>query len=237
MGAKQLAGVDDKRILMTLRQISEITGASYRTVASYAQKAGWTKNGKQTLLDDKQTAVIVEAMKIPKASGTKANLVSQLQGVEAADSRALRIKLLYQQIEKELEAEIDELRAENEIKSAHIAKLEEENVKQAKQLAVLGPKAEILDKITASNSDVSVKELAAILARPHLGPNNLFKRLRQDKYIDANNRPYWAFVKRGLVYEKEYYVPHINDVNRQLRITQKGVVYYFTGKYGKTAKE
>jgi phage antirepressor YoqD-like protein len=71
---------------VTLEQIAGMTGASYRTVALYAQKAGWTENGKQTLLDQRQMTVILEAMKAPVSSGTKSNLASQLQGTETAQS-------------------------------------------------------------------------------------------------------------------------------------------------------
>jgi anti-repressor protein len=98
------------------------------------------------------------------------------------------------------------------------------------EIAVLKPKAETLDKITAGKGDVSVRELASILAVPHLGQNNLFQKLRDDGYIDGYNRPYRRYVESGLMYEKEYYVPGLDATKRQLRITQKGVAY-FANKY------
>jgi phage antirepressor YoqD-like protein len=202
-----LAKQGDKRI--TLQEIAMVTGAAYSTVAAYAQKAGWTENGKQTLLDDNQAAIIVEAMKVPKASGRESNLLFQIEGIETTKSRALRIDLLHRQIEAEMNAEIADLRAEN---------------------AELKPKAEVLDKITATDSDISVRELAAILAVPGLGQNNLFQKLRDDGYIDGFNRPYRRHIESGIMYEKEYYVPGLDATKRQLRITQKGVVY-FARKY------
>jgi phage antirepressor YoqD-like protein len=99
------------------------------------------------------------------------------------------------------------------------------------RLAIAEPKAEVQDKITATDSDISVRELAAILAVPHLGQNNLFERLRKDGYIDSLNRAYRQYIENGIMYEKEYYVPGLDEAKRQLRITQKGVVY-FTRKYG-----
>jgi hypothetical protein len=105
-----IAKQGDRR--MTLRQVSKSTGAAYRTVAAYAQKAGWTENGKLTLLTEEQVTVIVEAMKTAKSSGTKSNLASQLQGVDTTKSRALRIDLLHRQIEAEMQTEIDELRGD-----------------------------------------------------------------------------------------------------------------------------
>jgi phage antirepressor YoqD-like protein len=74
-------------------------------------------------------------------------------------------------------------------------------------------------------------ELAAVLAIPHLGQNNFYRKLREDGYIDRFNHPYRQHVESGLMYEKEYYVPHLDETKTQLRITQKGVAY-FARKYG-----
>jgi hypothetical protein len=93
---------------MTLQQISETIGASYRTVAAYARKAGWTVNGKQTVLDENQVTIIVEAMK--RGNNNQHDLASSLQGVDTTKSRALRIDLLHRQIEAEMQGEIDELK-------------------------------------------------------------------------------------------------------------------------------
>jgi hypothetical protein len=105
-----LAVDGDKRL--TLRQVAEATGASYRTVADYAKKAGWTENGKKTLLDEKRAAIIVEAMKAPKSSGRKSNLAFEMQGIETALSPALKLELLYRQIDEIKSAEIVRLNAE-----------------------------------------------------------------------------------------------------------------------------
>jgi anti-repressor protein len=105
-----------------------------------------------------------------------------------------------------------------EVKNARIAELE--------------PKAEILDRITATENDVSVRGLASILAQPHLGQNALFKKLREDGYIDGFNHPYRQYIESGIMYEKEYYVPGLEATKQQLRITQKGVAY-FARKYGR----
>ncbi|MDR1100387.1 MAG: hypothetical protein LBL28_07905 [Treponema sp.] len=57
----------DKR--MTLRQVAQATGASYSTVVAYAKKAGWTENGKLTLLTEEQVTMILEAIKRGHAGG------------------------------------------------------------------------------------------------------------------------------------------------------------------------
>jgi hypothetical protein len=72
----EVAKQGDRR--MTLRQVAKATGASYRTVAAYAQKAGWTENGKLTLLTEEQVTVILEAMK--RTQNNQHDLVSVYSG-------------------------------------------------------------------------------------------------------------------------------------------------------------
>jgi len=96
---------------MTLKEVAKATGASYSTVAAYAQKAGWTQNGKTTLLTESQVTVILEAMK--RGKNNQYVLPSSLEGIDTSKSRALRVDLLHRQIEAEMQGEIDELRAEN----------------------------------------------------------------------------------------------------------------------------
>jgi hypothetical protein len=103
----EVAKQEDRR--MTLRQVAEATGAAYSTVAAYAKKAGWTENGKLTLLTEEQVTVILEAMKAPVASGRKSSLLFETEGIDTTKSRALRIDLLHRRIEAEMEAEIGEL--------------------------------------------------------------------------------------------------------------------------------
>ena len=108
----ELTNLNDRR--MTLKEISEKTGAAYRTVADYARKAGWTNNGRRTLLDERQVTLILEAMKAPVSSGHKSNLAVQLQGIETSQSRVLKLQTLQRQMQDIYEAEIADLKAENE---------------------------------------------------------------------------------------------------------------------------
>jgi hypothetical protein len=55
--------------------------------------------------------------------------------------------------------------------------------------------------------------------------------LREEGYIDGLNRPYRQHIENRLMYEKEYYVPQLDAMKRQRRITQKGVAH-FAKKYG-----
>jgi hypothetical protein len=56
-------GAPYKKNKKTLKEVVEITGAAYRTVARYAQEAGWSQNKKTIYLDEEQFARIVEAVK------------------------------------------------------------------------------------------------------------------------------------------------------------------------------
>ena len=81
---KELMKSGNKR--MTLKEVAEITGAAYSTIAAYAQKAGWTQNGKQTLLNEKQVTVILEAMKTAQPNQTKDTFQAGLEGIETSQS-------------------------------------------------------------------------------------------------------------------------------------------------------
>jgi len=107
----EIAGVETGHSRMKLKEIAEHTGAAYRTVADYARKAGWTKNGKQTLLDERQATLIIEAMK--QGANNQHDLASSLQGVETGQSRALRMWNLHNQMRDLYEAEIADLKSQN----------------------------------------------------------------------------------------------------------------------------
>jgi phage antirepressor YoqD-like protein len=172
------------------------------------------ENGKQTLWTENEVTVLLAYMK--RNNNNQHDLVRSLQGIETARSLELEAALVAQKA--------------IELQQRVIDKLRKDNAEKAERLSIAEPKAETLDKITATSSDVSVRELAAILAIPHLGQNKLFQKLREDRYIDGFNRPYRQYVESGLMYEKEYYVQQLDATKQQLRITQKGVAH-FAKKY------
>jgi hypothetical protein len=146
---------------MTIRQIADITGAAYSTVAAYAQKAGWTENGKQTVLDENQVAIIVEAMKQAQHNQTKDTFQAGLEGIEITQSRAIRIAVLAQrqqeidrQIKAELQAEITELKAKAETDR---------------------PKVEFFDQVADCKDALQMRDVAAALNIPDLGRNKIFE--------------------------------------------------------------
>ena len=194
--------------LMTVREVAEILNVSERVVQLAVKKLypEIVKNGVSTLLNETQ----VTAIKLELESH------HNLEGTFEVSTRLER--QLY--IAKALQFANEE-----------IQQLQGELLQKEQRIAELEPKAEVLDKMIATASDVSVRELAAILAVPHLGQNKLFQRLRQDGYIDHLNRPYRQYIEAGLMYDREYYVPGMDATKQQLRVTQKGVAY-FVKKYG-----
>jgi phage antirepressor YoqD-like protein len=192
---------------MTVREVAEVLGTSPETVRAN-EKALYPDlfvNGVTTYLNEEQATAI--KLKIQGHHNLQSNL--EVQNIKTDLEKALLIRQAMQ-FQQEI---IESLQKENE---------------------AMKPKAETLDKITATNSDISVCELAAVLAIPNLGQNKFFDLLRQDGYIDGFNRPYRQYIESGIMYEKEYYVPQLDATKTQLRITQKGVAY-FARKYGAKA--
>jgi len=174
---------------MTLQEIAAVTGAAYRTVADYAQRAGWTQNGVQTLLDEKQVAIIVEAMKVAQPNQHSDTLQAALQGIETTQSRAIRIAVLAEkrieierQFAAELEAELAEEREKNELLTRQNEALEA-NAREA------APKLEHYNQCMATKDAIPMKDAAAVLNIPGLGRNNLFDKLRGMGILDGKNQP------------------------------------------------
>ena len=195
---------------MTLKEIAEATGASYSTVAAYAQKAGWTENGKQTLLNESQVTIILEAMKTQASSGAKSNLLNEIEGIDTSQSRALRIDLFHKRIEEELQAEIAELKAKAEADR---------------------PKVELYDQCMESGSLMSISTMAKKLERSGLGPRKIFAFLQDRKILFRNSGGYWVpyqnHIDLGRFVVKQ--IPRtygetvvVDDVTK---VTQKGFAY------------
>jgi phage antirepressor YoqD-like protein len=205
--------------MMTTKEVVEVLGCAVKTVFENAKTCLPDKrieNGKTTLWTENEATILLEHLKQEKASGRHSNLYIQSKGIETAKSLELEAALAAQKA--------------IELQQKVIAKLKAESEAKQKRLEVAEPKAETLDKMTATASDISVRELAAIFAVPHFGQNKLFQKLRDDGYIDGFNRPHRRHIENGLMYEKEYYVPQLDATKQQLRITQKGVTH-FADKY------
>jgi predicted transcriptional regulator len=109
---KEIAVRNEKR--MTVREVALQLSCNPETVRGHIRELfpGLMRNGKTTYLDEKQVTIILEKMKMPVSSGTVANLQSQIAGTETALSPALKLEMLYRQIDEIKTAEITRLNAE-----------------------------------------------------------------------------------------------------------------------------
>ena len=219
----------------TLREIAEATGAAYRTVAAYAQKAGWTRNGARTFLTEEQATIIIEAMKASSTGGamhTKAGgetLRNVVQGVETTQSRAVRIAVMAQrqqelskQIQAEMQSEITELRTLNN--------------QQQKLIEEQAPKALFADAVAASDGTILVGELAKILRGNgiEIGQNRLFEQLRQWGYLISRkgtdrNMPTQRAMEMGLFRIKETAITHSDghvSITKTVKVSGRGQLYF-----------
>jgi phage antirepressor YoqD-like protein len=168
----EMARQGDK--LITLQQISKETGASYRTVAAYAQKAGWTENGKQTLLDNMQATIIVEAMKQAHAGGPNngaGTLQTSLQGIETPLTPLLQMELL----QREKDAINDKIQA---IKDAEIERLKQ-------QAAADAPKVGYYEALVDRNHLTNFRDTAKEIGIPE---KKFISVLEEKGYIYRDSR-------------------------------------------------
>lgn len=159
---------------MTLKEIAEITGAAYRTIANYARKAGWTENGKTTHLTEAQVTMILEAIKKPVSSGAKSNLLNEIEGIATSQSRvtvkevARILNVSIEVIQKHIRLLYPDL-----MKNGVTTYLNEEQVTRIKQ--AIEPRTLIrggADVLT----DIEADELAVKLLSHYKAKNELWKR-------------------------------------------------------------
>lgn len=124
--------------------------------------------------------------------------------------------------------ELIDLAREAEV--ARLAAVQAHQLAESKVLELAGP-ATAWEKLASAKGDLDVRDAAQVLCRDHnieIGRNRLFRWLRENHWVDGNNRPYQAKVNQGLLTEKigtfviqrsagEMLAPP------QLRITAKGL--------------
>ena len=201
---------------MTLKEIAEITGAAYSTIAAYAQKAGWTENGKPTLLDEQQVTLILEAMKTPVSSGAKSNLLNEIEGIKTSQSRVLQLRILQKQMQEIYEAEIAELKAQAEADR---------------------PKVEFFNQVSDSGDALQMRDVAGVLNLSGWGRNKIFYFLRKEGVLDDRNIPYREYQDRGyfrLIEQKWTDKEGETHINLKTLVYQRGVEF-IRKLIGKTA--
>lgn len=95
------------------------------------------------------------------------------------------------------------------------------------RIAMLEPKGEFYDMVTASEDELSMEQAAKLLNIPGFGRNRLFDMLRCKGVLMSNNRPYQSFINRGYfhVTEVPYESNGIQRVNLKTCVTNKGIEF------------
>ncbi len=104
------------------------------------------------------------------------------------------------------------------------AEIERKNSK----IKELQPKADTFDATMSSNDLIAMDEVAKVLAIPGYGRNNLFRFLRNEQILRANNHPYQVFIDRGYfkVIERQFEDRQGDSrVYLKTMVTQKGLHY------------
>ncbi len=186
-----------KETLMTISEVAAVFKVDQSTVRRYTYKMfpGKIINGVRTLYDEKEVTAIKLKMQQNQYLVSPADL----------PKTNLEKKLLVQQAIQILSEEIEELKADNELKT--------EKLKEAQ------PKIEFHDQVGDSEGLYNIGEVAKMLNLGY-GRNIFFKNLREMK-IFFKREPYQKYIDQGYF---EVKTSTNNDhVQKQSFVTGKGM--------------
>jgi phage antirepressor YoqD-like protein len=192
---------------MTVREVAEALGVTDEAIKWHIRKLypDLMRNGVTTYLNEVQVTAVKN--QIGTGRNDLQNVLQVKNAVTAIDIERMTLQVI-------------------EYHRGRIKELEAENKEQQERLAVAEPKAAALDGISAGEGDVTVGELAAILALPRVSEKVLFRRLRDDGYLVRGNIPARCYIDRGLLYEKFTGKP----AKPRIMVTPKGITH-FSMKY------
>lgn len=105
---------------------------------------------------------------------------------------------------------------------------EEELEKLRKENKSLTPKAELMDKVLDTDTNIDIGQVAKILELP-FGRNTLFKKLREKRvFFKGKNEPIQEYIERGYFKLKEKLIERNNHENFtviKILVTQKGLEF------------
>lgn len=102
---------------------------------------------------------------------------------------------------------------------------ERENLLLSNENKQLKPKADLMDKVLATDQKIDVGQAAKILNLP-FGRNTLFKKLREKGIFFKNrNEPKQEFITKGYFFLKETYIEAQNMVVIKVLVSQQGLSY------------
>jgi hypothetical protein len=125
---KDIAVRNDKR--MTVREVAKQLRCNPETIKGHIRELfpGLMQNGKATFLDEKQVTIILESIKKSTAEhrGLESiNLQRSVAGTETALTPALKLEMLYRQIDEIKTAEIARLKQDREALQIRLSEAEQ----------------------------------------------------------------------------------------------------------------
>lgn len=96
-------------------------------------------------------------------------------------------------------------------------------------------------QIENTNKSIKIEDFAKVISKQGfvIGRNNLYQWLRDNKYLQPNNRPYQQYINSGYfeVLERPVHTSKFHDIVFTTLVTGKGQIYFVNKLLGKKIKD
>lgn len=96
-------------------------------------------------------------------------------------------------------------------------------------------------QIENTNKSIKIEDFAKVISKQGfvIGRNNLYQWLRDNKYLQSNNRPYQQYINSGYfeVLERPVHTSKFHDIVFTTLVTGKGQIYFVNKLLGKKIKD
>jgi len=194
----ELVDMNDKR--MTVKEVAGVLGVTDEAIKWHIRELypDLMRNGVMTYLNEEQITTIKQKMT------PTSQLVGTITDLEAAGMLLKSAEHFKARFEQERDARI-----EAECK-----------------LAIAEPKAAFTDLAMQSSDVLSMNDAAKILKLGY-GNKTLYKKLREQRVLMADNVPYQEYISRGYfrVDESPILIGDYIQIKRVTKVTQKGMMW------------
>jgi len=196
---KELVNTNDGR--MTVREVADVLGISPDTVYNSAKELF------PDIFVPKKTTYLTEA----QVTAVKMNF---RKNSEVAAQPKTELEMMLQ------------VKQSIEYLTGKITDLQRENMEQKERLTIAEPKAAFTDLAMQSSDVLSMNDAAKILKLGY-GNKTLYKKLREQGVLMADNVPYQEYISRGYfrVDESPILIGDYIQIKRVTKVTQKGMMW------------
>ena len=189
----------DKR--MTVREVADVLGVSPDTVYNSAKELF------PDIFVSKKTTYLNEA----QVTAVKMNF---RKNSEVAAQPKTELEMMLQ------------VKQSIEYLTGKITDLQRENMEQKERLTIAEPKAAFTDLAMQSSDVLSMNDAAKILKLGY-GNKTLYRKLREQGVLMADNVPYQEYISRGYfrVDESPILIGDYIQIKRVTKVTQKGMMW------------